>query len=136
MEITKETDYAIRAVLYLSKKAKENATAIAEEVAKEMEVPISFLRKILKKLEKAGLLQIKRGVSGGIKLSKMPRDITLYDVIVAMEKEIALNRCLTNNKICGLSESCPVHSVWSNIRAKLILALKETNFAQLSGAAS
>ncbi|GAB6183054.1 hypothetical protein JCM13991_07950 [Thermodesulfovibrio hydrogeniphilus] len=123
-------------MLYLSKKAKENATAIAEEIAKEMQIPMSFLRKILKKLEKAGLLQIKRGVSGGIKLLKLPHEITLYDVIVAMEKEIALNRCVTSKKTCGLSKFCPVHPVWFKVKARLIEALKEINFAQLSGAAS
>lgn len=87
--------------------------------------------KILKQLEKANLLKLKRGVSGGVKLAKKPKDITLYDVIVAIEKAIALNRCVINKGICGLSSQCPVHPIWFKVRNKLIEALKEINFSGL-----
>ncbi len=87
--------------------------------------------KILKQLEKAALLELKRGVSGGVKLVKKPKDITLYDVIVAMENVIALNRCVINKGICGLSSQCPVHPIWFKVRNKLIEALKEIKFSGL-----
>lgn len=87
--------------------------------------------KILKQLEKVEFLKLKRGVSGGITLLKSPREINLYDVIVAMEKNVALNRCVVNNKICGLATHCPVHPVWFKLREKLIQALKEIDFSLL-----
>uniref|UniRef100_A0A7V4JRD3 Rrf2 family transcriptional regulator n=1 Tax=Thermodesulfobacterium geofontis TaxID=1295609 RepID=A0A7V4JRD3_9BACT len=127
--MTRETDYAIRTVLCLSK--KENYTSKAEEISKEMQIPKEFLMKILKQLEKAALLELKRGVSGGVKLVKKPKDITLYDVIVAMENVIALNRCVINKGICGLSSQCPVHPIWFKVRNKLIEALKEIKFSGL-----
>ncbi|MEN2995138.1 MAG: Rrf2 family transcriptional regulator [Thermodesulfovibrio sp.] len=130
LQITRETDYAIRTVLYLS--AKEEYFAKAEDIAKSMQIPQSFLRKILKNLEKAEIVKLKRGVSGGIKLSKNPSEITLYDVIVAIEKKLALNRCLINEKICGLMPKCPVHPVWFKIRERLIQALKEIKFKELT----
>ncbi|MCX7988285.1 MAG: Rrf2 family transcriptional regulator [Thermodesulfovibrio sp.] len=130
LQITRETDYAIRTVLYLS--GKEEYFAKAEDIAKEMEIPKSFLRKILKQLEKAELLHLKRGVSGGIKLLRNPAEITLYDVIVAMEKTLALNRCVINEKICGLMPKCPVHPVWFKIRERLIQALKDIKFQELA----
>ncbi|WP_353684622.1 Rrf2 family transcriptional regulator [Thermodesulfovibrio sp. 3907-1M] len=129
MQITRETDYAIRTVLYLS--GKVGLTAKAEEISREMEIPKSFLMKILKKLENAGILSLKRGVSGGVELQKKPNNITLYDVIVAMEKTVALNRCVVNKKICGLSSRCPVHPVWFRVRDRLIQILKEINFSVL-----
>jgi Rrf2 family protein len=116
-------------VLCLSK--KENYTSKAEEISNEMQIPKKFLMKILKQLEKAGLLKLKRGVSGGVKLVKKPKDITLYDVIVAIEKAITLNRCVINREICNLSSQCPVHPIWFKVRNKLIETLKEINFLSL-----
>lgn len=127
LQIRRETDYAIRTVLYLSR--KENYAAKADDISKEMLIPKNFLMKILKELEKAGLLKLKRGVSGGVALAKKPDEITLYDVIVAIEKEIALNRCVINKGICGLVPHCSVHPIWFNVRNKLIEALKEIKFS-------
>jgi Rrf2 family protein len=128
LQITRETDYAIRTVLYLS--GKENFTAKAENISKEMEIPKNFLMKILKELEKAGLLKLKRGVSGGVTLAKKPDEITLYDVIIVMEKSISLNRCVINKGICGLVPYCPVHPIWFKVRNKLIEDLKEIKFSE------
>jgi len=114
-------------VLYLSK--KENFTAKAEDISKEMQIPKNFLMKILKQLEKTGLLKLKRGVSGGVTLAKKPDEITLYDVIIVMEKSIALNRCIINKRICGLVSHCPVHPVWFKVRDILIEALKDIKFS-------
>jgi len=130
VEITRETDYAIRTVLYLSKMA--DYKAFSAEISQNMQIPKSFLRKIAKKLEKAKIVQLVRGVKGGIRLIKSPREITLYDVILATENQISLNRCLVNKQICGLHQYCPVHPVWIKIRNKLIDALREINFAELS----
>jgi len=136
LQITRQTDYAIRTVLCLSK--KENYTAKAEDISKEMQIPKNFLMKILKQLERSGLLNLKRGATGGVKLLRKPEEITLYDVIVAMEKTVVLNRCVINKKICGLVSQCPVHPVWFKVKDKLIEALKEINFSVLltQGAAS
>lgn len=97
-----------------------------------MNIPKSFLRKILKQLERAELVKLKRGVSGGIKLVKNPIELSLYDIIIVMEKTIALNRCIINRKICSLVSNCPVHPVWFKIRNKLIEALKEVKFKELA----
>ncbi|MGB9710687.1 MAG: RrF2 family transcriptional regulator [Thermodesulfovibrio sp.] len=129
LQITRETDYAIRTVLYLS--AQNNYTAKAEDISKQMQIPKSFLMKILKQLDRAGLVILKRGVTGGVTLSKNPEKITLYDVIVAIEKTVALNRCVINKRICGLVSHCPVHPVWFKIKDRLIQELKEINFAKV-----
>lgn len=97
-----------------------------------MQIPKSFLRKILKQLEKEGLIQLKRGIKGGIRLLNEPKEITLFDVIVAMEKIVALNRCIINDKICGLISQCPVHPVWFKVRQKLIQVLQEIKFHELA----
>ncbi len=97
-----------------------------------MKIPKHFLRKIVKELEKNGLVRLKRGLGGGIKLLKLPEHITLYDIIMIIEKKIALNRCVVNKKICGLINHCPVHPVWYKIREKFVDSLKEINFQELT----
>lgn len=116
-------------MLYLSR--KENHTAKAEDISKQMQIPKSFLMKVLKQLEKGGILKLKRGVTGGVTLVKNPEEITLYDVVVAMEKAVILNRCVINKTVCRLVTHCPVHPVWFKVRDKLIQALKEINFSGL-----
>jgi len=130
LQITRETDYAIRTILFLSRRDKY--TAIADDISKNMQIPKSFLLKILKKLERKDLVKLKRGVTGGITLLKSPREINLYDVIVAMEKTVAFNRCAINSKICSLSSHCPVHPLWIKLSKKIIQALKEINFSGLA----
>lgn len=99
-----------------------------------MQIPKTFLHKIVKRLERSGIVKLKRGVNGGVGLLKAPSEITLYDVVVAMEKNLPLNRCVENSNICNLLQECPVHPVWHRIRVKLIDELKEINFFQLAGA--
>lgn len=117
-------------MLYLS--GKVGYFAKADEISKYMQIPKNFLMKILKQLEKGGLLRLKRGITGGITLLKKPEEITLYDVIVAMEKTVALNRCVINKKVCRLVSHCPVHPVWFKVRDRLVEALKEINFSGLT----
>lgn len=110
----------------------EGYFAKADEISKNMHIPKSFLMKILKKLEKAGLVQLKRGVTGGIRLKKKPVELSLYDIIVAMENKVVLNRCVNNKKICSLVSKCPIHPVWFKIRDRFIESLKEITFEELS----
>lgn len=117
-------------MLYLSKKS--DFYVRAEDIAQDMKIPKSFLIKILKQLEKSGLVQLKRGVGGGIRLLRHPSEISIYDIVVAIEKEVVLNRCLTNYKVCGFIHQCPVHPVWAQLREKLIQALKDIKFQDLS----
>jgi len=93
-----------------------------------MQIPVDFLRKILKRLEEKGFIKLKRGVGGGIKLLKNPDEITLYDVIVAIEGIVGLNRCVIDKSTCGLVPHCPAHPLWVKLREKFVRSLKEINF--------
>jgi len=97
-----------------------------------MFIPKEFLRKILKRLEQKKFIKLKRGAGGGVKLIKSPKRITIYDVIVAFEGKIALNRCVINKKVCSISNRCPVHPIWINLRRKLIESLREISFSTLN----
>ena len=130
MQITRETDYAIRCVLYLT--ARTDRTVMVDEIAREMATPKSFLAKILQKLVRAGIVKSFRGVKGGFRLERKPEEITLLDVIEATQGVIALNVCAVDDTVCGFSSTCVVHPVWVKLRGEFNDLLKQHNFAEIS----
>lgn len=129
MQITRETDYAIRCILHLSKEPER--TFVVNEIATAQWIPKSFLAKILQKLTRVGLVESSRGVKGGFQLAKEPKEITLFDVVVIMEGSVAMNRCTINKRMCNLSNTCPVHPVWVEIRKEIEKRLRKQNFEKL-----
>ncbi|MBZ0155750.1 MAG: Rrf2 family transcriptional regulator [Alphaproteobacteria bacterium] len=129
MEITRETDYAIRCVLYLSGKQEE--VTMVDEIAREMSVPKSFLAKILQKLVRSKVAKSYRGVKGGFQLAKRPAEISLLDVIETVQGPVAMNRCAVDESICNFSAACVVHPVWVDLRRKVEEYLKDVTFEML-----
>jgi Rrf2 family protein len=129
MQITKETDYAIRCVLYLS--SNPGRAVSASEIMKAQDVPLSFASKILQKLSKAALVRSSRGANGGYILNRDPGDITLLDVYEASSGPLALNVCVVNKKTCSRSGTCPVHPVWLRLTEDLSGKMKAWNFKRL-----
>jgi len=130
MQITRQTDYAIRCVLYLSR--ADDRIVMVDEIAQEMGIPKSFLAKILQKLAKSGMLQSFRGVQGGFKLAKKTRQISLLDVIAAIQGAPAMNKCAVDKKTCHLSNVCTIHPVWLELRTKVEQHLRKITFEKLA----
>jgi Rrf2 family protein len=129
MQITRETDYAIRCVDYLSD--KWGTVTMVDEISKGKCVPKSFLAKILQKLTKASIVKSYRGVKGGFELARPPKNITLLDVIEAIQGPVAMNVCALDEAMCDFSSSCAIHPVWIEIRREVEKILKKNNFAKL-----
>ncbi len=130
MQITREADYAIRCLLYLSRKQDE--ITMVDEIAREMLVPKSFLAKILQKLSRTKIVRSYRGVKGGFQLAKGPDKINLLDVIEAIEGPVAMNICAVDKKMCSLSNKCSVHPVWVRLKRDMERQLKQINFQSLT----
>jgi Rrf2 family protein len=131
MQITRQADYAIRAVLYISKLGT-NQRAATSQIAKEQRIPPSFLAKIISQLSIAGLLQTSRGARGGVMLARGPESITLLDVVEAIDGPIALNECVTDENACSFGEECPLRPIWCDAQEDLVNRLKATNFSQFA----
>jgi Rrf2 family protein len=129
MQITRQADYAIRAVLYLSQ-IGSSERASTSQIAQEQHIPPSFLAKIVSQLSVAGLLQTSRGARGGVSLAKNPNDITLLEVIEAIDGPILLNECVADEANCTFSEDCPLRPVWCEAQAELVSRLNNTHFGQ------
>jgi Rrf2 family protein len=135
MQITRQADYAVRAVLHLARMGNTERAATST-VAKEQNIPPSFLAKIISQLSIAGLLHTSRGARGGVTLAREPKDITLLEVVEAIDGPIQLNECVGNDGVCTFEGDCPIKPVWCNAQEELVQRLKRTNFAQLLGQAA
>jgi len=129
LQIRRETDYAIRCIYYLA--GKEKQVIMADEISREMKMPRSFIAKILQKLSRAGVVASTVGVKGGFSLSRSPHRISLYDIIVAIEGPIALNRCTVDKRSCSLSRTCKIHPIWIDVRREIEQILKNSNFQKI-----
>ena len=129
MQITRQADYAVRAVLHLARLGP-NQRAATSQIAEEQRIPPSFLAKIVSQLSVAGLLQTSRGARGGVSLSRSPEDISLLDVVEAIDGPILLNDCVAGNGTCYFSDSCPVKLVWGRAQSELVGELRHTTFDQ------
>jgi Rrf2 family protein len=129
MQITRQADYAVRAVLHLARNGDQRtATSF---IAEEQKIPPSFLAKIISQLSIAGLLHTSRGARGGVTLAREPKDITLLEVIEAIDGPIQLNECVGNRGACTFDQNCPLRPVWCDAQEELVGRLKNTNFANM-----
>jgi Rrf2 family protein len=131
MQITREGDYAIRSVLYLARQPYKKISFVTE-ISEEYKIPRSFLAKILQKLVKAKIVRSYRGVKGGFSLARQAKDISVMDVLEAVEGKLALNVCLVDKKKCDFSRQCPIQSVWATAQTKVSDVLKKSNFDDLA----
>ncbi len=131
MQLTREADYGIRSVLYLSRQPFKKVSFV-NEISEEYKIPRSFLAKILQKLVKAKIVRSYRGVKGGFSLARQSREITVLDVLEAIEGKMALNICVSDKRKCTFSKHCPSHVLWMQVQARVVDTLKKANFDDLS----
>lgn len=129
MQITRQADYAVRAVLYLAKMGSEQRAATSQ-IAQEQQIPPSFLAKIVSQLSVAGLLQTSRGARGGVSLARPPEQISLLEVVEAIDGPILLNECVSGNGACTFGDDCPMQPIWCDAQAELVRRLRTTTFDQ------
>jgi Rrf2 family protein len=132
MQITRQADYAMRAVIYLAELGPDQRAATSQ-IADEQHIPPSFLAKIVSQLSVAGLLQTSRGARGGVSLARSPEEISLLEVIEAIDGPILLNECVADSGVCTFGESCVLRPVFCDAQSALVSQLAETSFGELVG---
>jgi len=131
LQLTKDGEYAVRAVLFLASQPLGKISLISE-ISKVQDVPKSYLAKIMQHLVKVGLVNSRRGAKGGFFLARPADRITLRQTIEAVEGPIYLNVCLIRKGECPRDEICPVHPVWREAQEKLFSVLESKTMAQLA----
>lgn len=118
--ITREADYAIRAVVLSAVYQQTGSTLTTTILSKKMEIPYRFLRKIMMRLRETGFIDTKKGKHGGVKLILKPKDISILDVVnVFSNTALCLNKCTKDNKPCDGLRECKLHAELSIIQDDL-----------------
>lgn len=131
MIITRATEYAIRAILYMSRQPA-GEIIYKKDICKAQDITPAFLTKILQPLIKDGIVGSQRGVGGGFYLAREAAEITLLDVIKSQEGPVYLNQCLIEEGACEREFFCPVHGAWEEIRREFMGILSRYDFASLA----
>lgn len=112
----KETEYALRALVYIQlQNSKERRPGIAE-IASEIETPQSFTAKILQRLVKQGFVESLKGINGGFFFNPTKEDLPLKKVIVSIEGDSLFRGCGFGLKHCDENNPCPLHVSYAPIR--------------------
>lgn len=132
MELTRKGEYAIRGIIYLAQQPPGKISLVSE-VAEATDVPVAFLAKIFQSFAKLGIVSSMRGTGGGFTLGRPAGEITLREVVEAVEGPIIPNRCLMGGG-CDRIEGCSVHPVWRKVQVQVEQILDDITIAELASA--
>lgn len=135
MHITLETDYAIRIVDFM---VKNDGRSDAKAISEKTYVPQTFAMKILRKLGNAGIVNSYKGTKGGYELGRSPSELSLYDVVEAVEGTYMFSRCLDGHYNCNRAENglpCNYRIAFSRISDIVCDELKKLTFDDFTGKA-
>ena len=127
--LTKETDYAIRAIMSLAR--GNNDFASSRDISDQEEIPLHFLRRILQALIKENLIESKEGASGGVRLKARPQDLRLADIIKIFQGDIQLSECMFQRKICSNRKTCVLRKRISRIEDMVTKEFESIRIADL-----
>lgn len=134
LQLTRKTEYALIAIAQLARVGPRVVSA--REIAEEHMVPLPLLMNVLKKLNRAGVVNSMRGARGGYVLATRPEELTLADVIEAVEGPVHLTRCANLNeeggRVCGLESSCPIRRSLVRVHQRLHGFLRGVTVAEIA----
>lgn len=130
MMLSKSCEYGLRAALYLASLDEEGYVPIST-ISEELDISFPFLTKIFQKLNDAGLLTSQRGPKGGVALTKTADEVTLYEIVVAIDGDDLFQECVLGLPGCGDAEPCPLHDEWAEERSRLETLFRNASLAEL-----
>lgn len=131
MRLTRAGEYGVRCISYMAD-IKPGTVVKRREIAEAMDIPLHFLGKIAQTLSKSGIIRITQGAKGGFVLLHKADELSLLEVIEAMEGKITLNDCVLKPGDCEMSQVCAVHEVWIEAQQKLRQTLDSVTFSDLA----
>jgi Rrf2 family transcriptional regulator, iron-sulfur cluster assembly transcription factor len=140
LELTKRGDYAVRAMLALARGAaggpSPSGLLSARRISDAMGIPVRFLPQVLGDLQRAGLVDAAPGRSGGYRLRRPAAEISLLEVIEAVEGDTRRRTCVLLGGQCGVNGTCDVHDVFYEGQEALRSTFAKASLAELAGPAT
>jgi Rrf2 family protein len=131
MRMTMKGDYGLRAMIDLAAHYGQGPVPSSEIAGRQL-IPEHFLDQLLITLRRAGLLKSQRGPQGGHMLARPPSQITMSDIIHALEGNTAPMECVPNPAVCQLSAGCGIREVWIQVEDYAQQLLNATTLDQLA----
>ena len=127
--ITRNTDYAMRALCYIAQSPAESVSAA--EMVSSLKIPRPFLRKLLQVLSAEGILRSFRGQGGGFALAKRPEDVPLAELVRIFQGTVELNECIFKKRICPNRKTCVLKKEIDAIEQDVLKRLRGITIASL-----
>ncbi len=131
IQYRRPTQLALRAALLLALRPDRSACRV-RELARTMNVPATYLAKVLQTLIHAGLVQSVRGPGGGVRLARAADDIHLWDILSVMEPVEEFETCILGLEHCNDLTPCPLHQQWRPIRQQLVESLQRIQLEEFA----
>jgi len=129
LRVSKLTDYGSVVLSHMARRPDETLSAAG--IAEVVSLPGATVGKLLKSFAKSGLVASSRGKQGGYRLARKPRDISLVDIISALEGPIALTECSVERDICQLENQCEIREHWQGINRVIYRSLEQVSLEEL-----
>lgn len=125
---------AVQAAILLALKPRGTVWRV-REIAAALDVPATYLTKVLNRLTRCGLLRAVRGPGGGVQLARAPQETHLWDILSAVEPFDDLDRCFLGLDRCNALNPCPLHKFWVPIRTQILDLLQTKSLAEFAAEA-
>jgi Rrf2 family protein len=129
LALTQTSSYAILAASCLN--GPDGAFILAREIAACTGAPQPYLSKIFGSLSRAGLVEGRKGVHGGFRLRRPPRETSVSQVVEAVEGEGWDAQCLMGLEGCSNERACPLHEEWKRLREQIVERMGRTSLAEV-----
>jgi Rrf2 family transcriptional regulator, iron-sulfur cluster assembly transcription factor len=123
--------HAVRAIVALAKLPR-GEYAGAAHIARDIGAPQNYLGKLLKSLAEHGLLESQKGLGGGFRLRKDPKEISLFDVVEPLEHVSRWAGCILGQNECSDEASCGIHDQWKKVRGAYLRMLNDVSISDLA----
>jgi Rrf2 family cysteine metabolism transcriptional repressor len=138
MMFSTKSEYGVRVMVELARQSGEEPIPLAE-IAERGGLPLAYLEHLVARLRKAGLVDSRRGSRGGYLLARSPTEITMAEVVEALEGSIAPIECITEGADGSITCSretdprhvCPTKLLWTRVRFSIVRTLQDTTLADL-----
>ncbi len=131
LRLSKKADYALMAMKHLALRG-DHGSSSAREIAEQYDIPVELMAKILQRLVRRRLLASHQGTRGGYQLARVPAQISVADVIQAIDGPVTVTACVTDEGACDQFAKCSVRDPLRRVRERIVAALDECTIAELA----
>jgi Rrf2 family transcriptional regulator, iron-sulfur cluster assembly transcription factor len=130
--LSRAAEYGLRACLHLAASPRDGFVSI-REISEKLDISGAFLTKVLQQLTAAGIMSSSRGPAGGVTFARPLAQITLKDLVVAIDGSHVFTECILGLPGCGEQKPCPIHARWAVERERLEELFGGTTLADVAG---